>query len=150
MGESQVPAVSLYGPVDAARAVNADPVGPGPGGCGLRRGGGAGGVAAHRPRLAGAGALLVVTADLAMAGCRIVWTVPQADLDATPEVARLIERAERAGPVAGAVPRPSGRAVASRRVLPSAVAASASPSWSPGSTTRSTGCMPSPSACRTR
>ena len=54
-----------------------------------------------RPRLAGAGALLIVTADLAMAGRAIVWTVPQADFDATPQLARLIEQAERSDPSPG-------------------------------------------------
>ena len=96
-----VPAVSLYGPVDAGRAVNATLWALVQGGVVYAAGAVLSAMAAHRPRLAGAGALLVVTADLAMAGCRIVWTVPQADLDGTPEVARLIDRAERADPSPG-------------------------------------------------
>ena len=78
----QVPPGSLYGPVDAARTVNATLWALVQGGSVYAAGAVLAAWAAHRPRLAGAGALLVVTADLALAGCRIVWTVPQADLDA--------------------------------------------------------------------
>ena len=46
-------------------------------------------------------ALLLLTADLAVANARLVWTVPQADFEAPPEAARLIEAAERADPSPG-------------------------------------------------
>ncbi len=97
----RVPAVSLYGPVDAARAVNATLWALVQGGVVYAAGAVLVWLAARRPRLAGVGALLVVTADLATAGCRIVWTVPEADLDGIPEVARLIDRAEQADPSPG-------------------------------------------------
>ena len=50
---------------------------------------------------AGAVALVVVAADLALAGSRMIWTVPQADFDITPEIARQIEESERADPAPG-------------------------------------------------
>ncbi len=42
-----------------------------------------------------------MTADLALANARLVWTVPQAAFEAPPEAARLIEEAERADPSPG-------------------------------------------------
>ena len=95
------PPGSLYGPVDAARAVNATLWALIQGGSVYAAGAVLAAWASHRPRLAGAGVLLVVTADLALAGRGIVWTVPQADLDAVPQVARLIEQAERSDPSPG-------------------------------------------------
>jgi hypothetical protein len=56
---------------------------------------------ARRPRLAGTAALLLMTADLATAGSRLVWTVPQSTFDAPPLIARLIDEAERADPAPG-------------------------------------------------
>ena len=120
--ESHVPAGSLYGPVDPARALDQTLRALFQGGAVYAAGAALATWAAARPGRAGAGALILVTADLAMAGCRIVRTVPQSLFDATPRIARLIEQAERAGPVAGPFPDPSGRAMAPRRVLPAAVA----------------------------
>jgi hypothetical protein len=57
--------------------------------------------APRRPRLMGALAPLLLTADLAAANARLVWTIPQADFEATPEVVRLIEAAEGADPSPG-------------------------------------------------
>lgn len=57
--------------------------------------------AARRPRLAGALACLVMTLDLAAANAGLVWTVPQAVLDAPPEVARQIREAEGDDPSPG-------------------------------------------------
>jgi hypothetical protein len=57
--------------------------------------------ATTRPRLMGALALVLMTADLAAANARLIWTVPQADFEASPEVARRIEAAERADPSPG-------------------------------------------------
>jgi hypothetical protein len=54
-----------------------------------------------RPRWAGSCALLLATADLAIANARYVLTVPQAVLESKPEVSRIIEDAERAKPRAG-------------------------------------------------
>ncbi len=54
--------------------------------------------ASRHPRWAGPGALILLTADLALASRQIIWTVPQADLDGTPRVARLIDDAERSDP----------------------------------------------------
>jgi hypothetical protein len=51
---------------------------------------------ARRPALAGAVALAVLSADLALANARHVITVPQALMDRTPRVVELIARAERA------------------------------------------------------
>jgi Bacterial membrane protein YfhO len=52
------------------------------------------------PALAAALALIVMTADLALANAPLVLTVPQALLDARPEVVRIIDEAERrAGPL---------------------------------------------------
>jgi hypothetical protein len=54
----------------------------------------------HR-RVAGALAVVLTTADLALADSRIVWTVPQTALDRTPWIAQLIEQAERFNPSPG-------------------------------------------------
>ncbi|HEX8203587.1 MAG TPA: hypothetical protein VF590_24135, partial [Isosphaeraceae bacterium] len=58
---------------------------------------------ARRPALAGAGALALTAADLAVANAPFVRTVPQADLDQEnrPWVLRLIEQAERKDPAPG-------------------------------------------------
>ena len=53
------------------------------------------------PQLAGSCALLLVTADLAMANARCVLTVPQSVLDSKPEVLRIIEDEERKHPRPG-------------------------------------------------
>lgn len=55
----------------------------------------------RRPRLAGTLALLLVTADLAAANARLVWTAPRAIFDALPEVAARIAEAERTDPATG-------------------------------------------------
>jgi hypothetical protein len=91
----------VYGPADAARAVNETLRALLQGGIVAAAGAVLAIGASRRPRLAGAAALLVVTVDLALAGSRIIWTVPQADFDATPEIARLIEQAEQADPAGG-------------------------------------------------
>jgi hypothetical protein len=54
-----------------------------------------------RPQLAGAMALMVMTADLAVANARYVLTVPQYLLEKKPEVARILEEAERTDPAPG-------------------------------------------------
>ncbi len=54
-----------------------------------------------RPQLAGTCALLLVTADLAAANAPCVLTVPQAVLDAKPEVLRAIEDEDRKHPKPG-------------------------------------------------
>ena len=46
-------------------------------------------------------ALLLLVGDLALANARLVTTVPQAEFDARPEAARLIEAAERSEPSPG-------------------------------------------------
>jgi hypothetical protein len=58
-------------------------------------------LARRRPQLAGAAALVVMTADLAAANARYVLTVPQALFETKPEVLRIIEAAERAEPAKG-------------------------------------------------
>jgi hypothetical protein len=57
--------------------------------------------APRRPRTAAALAPLLLTADLALANARLIWTVPQAEFDAPSEAARLIEAAERSEPSPG-------------------------------------------------
>ncbi len=99
--DRSTPAGSLYGPVDATRAVNETLWALIQGGIVFAAGAALATASPHRSRLAGATALLIVTADLAVAGSRIIWTVPQAELDATPEIARLIERAEHSDPARG-------------------------------------------------
>jgi hypothetical protein len=58
-------------------------------------------VARKRPYLAGAAAVILMTADLAVANARFVLTVPQALFDSKPEVVKIIEDAERAHPSPG-------------------------------------------------
>ena len=58
-------------------------------------------VARKRPHLAGAVALIVMTADLAAANARYVLTVPQSVFETKPEVLKIIEDAERADPSPG-------------------------------------------------
>jgi len=53
---------------------------------------------ARAPKWAGGIAIVLVTADLALANARYVFTVPQALMESTPEVIRLIEQAERDSP----------------------------------------------------
>jgi hypothetical protein len=96
-----VPPGSLYGPVDPARAVDQTLWALIQGGAVYAAGTALATLATLRPSWAGAGALVLVTADLALAGCRIVWTVPESDLDATPLIARLINRAEQSEPAPG-------------------------------------------------
>ncbi len=57
--------------------------------------------APRRPRGAALLAMLLLSADLALANARLVWTAPQAAFDAPSEAARLIEAAERSVPSAG-------------------------------------------------
>ncbi|MHB1555847.1 MAG: hypothetical protein ACYC61_00065 [Isosphaeraceae bacterium] len=89
-----VPIGSTYGPVDARGAVDAISKGLIQGGIVLGLGVAVSMLAARWPRSAGACALILVTADLALAGHRLVGTVPRSALDGTPEIARLIARAE--------------------------------------------------------
>ena len=81
------------------------------------------GSAATRPLWAGVVALMVMTADLAVANARYVVTVPQAVLESKPEVLRVIEDHEREHPRDGTLPHPSHAGLApvgSGRRLPSA------------------------------
>jgi hypothetical protein len=96
-----VPTGSLYGPVDSALAADQTLWALIQGGVVCASGAALASWAAVRPGWTGVGALILVTADLALAGCRIVWTVPQSDLDSTPSIAGLIEQAERAEPAPG-------------------------------------------------
>jgi hypothetical protein len=57
--------------------------------------------APRHPNGAWAMALLLLTADLALANARLIWTVPQAEFDAPSEAARLIEIAEQSDPSPG-------------------------------------------------
>ncbi|AGA29221.1 glycosyltransferase family protein [Singulisphaera acidiphila] len=50
------------------------------------------------PREAAAFALILVTADLALANSRYIFTVPQSLMDVTPKLVELIEKAERESP----------------------------------------------------
>jgi len=58
-------------------------------------------LARRRPWLAGMAALMVMTADLAVANARYVLTVPQSVLETKPAVLEVIEDAERADPSPG-------------------------------------------------
>jgi hypothetical protein len=97
----EVPASFQFGPVDAGGALAEILWSVGQGGAVYAVGAVLAWVVQARPRLASAGVLVIVSADLALAGSRIVWTVPEADLSATPRVARLIEQAEREAPSPG-------------------------------------------------
>jgi hypothetical protein len=57
--------------------------------------------APRRPRAAGALALLLLSADLAVANARLIMTVPQAMFNAPSQAALLIEAAERSDPSPG-------------------------------------------------
>ena len=58
---------------------------------------------ANRLAMAAALALLVLSADLAMANTHLVWTIPQADFERFPEALRQIENdLRRRGEMAGA------------------------------------------------
>jgi hypothetical protein len=57
--------------------------------------------ARRAPVLAGLGALMVMTVDLAIANTRYIVTVPQALLDAEPRAVQLIRRAEQRDPSEG-------------------------------------------------
>jgi hypothetical protein len=57
--------------------------------------------ASRRPHAAGLLALLLLTTDLALANARLIGTAPQADFEAPPEAARVIEAAERSDPSPG-------------------------------------------------
>ena len=57
--------------------------------------------APRRPRAAGALALLLLSADLAVANARLIMTVPQAVFDGPSQAARVIEAAERSDPSPG-------------------------------------------------
>ncbi|HEX3447892.1 MAG TPA: hypothetical protein VHS97_06535, partial [Isosphaeraceae bacterium] len=58
-------------------------------------------VARKRPWLAGAAALILMTADLALANARYIVTVPQSVFDTKPEILAKIEAAERDQPASG-------------------------------------------------
>jgi hypothetical protein len=89
-------ALSLFGPHDAAGAVAAMQLALAQGAAvyvcalvlGMNR--------SRMPGLAGAFALLLLTADLAVANARLVLSVPQEVMDQTPRVVERIERAGRA------------------------------------------------------
>ena len=55
----------------------------------------------RRPVLAGAIALIAMTADLALANSRLIFTVPQALFETRPEVLKIIEKAEQDKPSPG-------------------------------------------------
>lgn len=98
---SRVPPGSLYGPVDAAGALGWTVRALIQGAVVYAVGAVLTTWAAARPGWTGAGALILVTADLAMAGSRIVWTAPQAVFETIPSIVRLIEAAEKANPAGG-------------------------------------------------
>jgi hypothetical protein len=54
--------------------------------------------ARRRPTLAGAAAVILMTVDLAVANAQFVLTVPQSLFDTKPEIAKIIEQAEREKP----------------------------------------------------
>ena len=56
---------------------------------------------AGRPGLAGAAAVIITAADLAVANARYVTTVPQSLFESTPEVLKIIEAEERKNPRPG-------------------------------------------------
>ncbi len=58
-------------------------------------------VSRRRAYLAGVAALILMTADLAVANTRFVLTVPQSVFETEPEVLKIIEAAERAKPSPG-------------------------------------------------
>ena len=58
-------------------------------------------VARRRPLMAGAAALILMTADLAAANARYVMTVPQSLFDTKPEILAKIEEAENLEPANG-------------------------------------------------
>ena len=58
-------------------------------------------LARRRPDLAGAAAVIIMTADLAAANARYVLTVPQSLFESQPEVLKIIEAAERSKPTPG-------------------------------------------------
>jgi len=55
----------------------------------------------RRADWAGIVALVALGADLAVAGSPMIWTVPQADFEIVPEIARRIAESERADPAPG-------------------------------------------------
>jgi hypothetical protein len=55
----------------------------------------------RRAGLAGIAAVVVVTADLALANAQLVWTVPQSDFERIPAADRLIAESERLHPSPG-------------------------------------------------
>jgi hypothetical protein len=55
----------------------------------------------RRADWAGIAALVALSTDLAIAGSSMIWTVPQADFEIVPEIARQIEESERANPAPG-------------------------------------------------
>jgi hypothetical protein len=55
----------------------------------------------RRPALAGAIAVIAMTADLAVANSRLIFTVPQALFETRPELLKIIEKAEREKPSPG-------------------------------------------------
>jgi hypothetical protein len=57
--------------------------------------------APRHPRGAALLAMFLLSADLALANARLVWTAPQAVFEAPPEAARLIEAVERSDPSPG-------------------------------------------------
>ena len=69
--------------------------------------------APRSPRGAALLAILLLSADLAFANARLIWTAPQTAFDAPSEAARLIEAAERPDPVL----RPVSRSPNARRLV---------------------------------
>ena len=99
VSRSQIP--SMFGPFDADRGLPGDHPQPGQAtivfGLGLLLT-----LLARSARgLAGSAALIVMTADLAAANARYIFTVPQAVFETKPEVLKIIEDAERTEPSPG-------------------------------------------------
>jgi hypothetical protein len=90
----RIPATVEFGPVDPPAAVAATVRGLLHGGAMLAVGLALAMVAPRCPRGAGVVALLVMALDLGAANAPLVWTVPQAALDAMPEVHGTIAAAE--------------------------------------------------------
>lgn len=96
--ERHSPPGSLFGPVDVAGALGATRWSLAQAGLVLVGGAILASIARRWPRCAGVGIVMLVTADVGIAGRRISWTVPQSALEGMPEVAGYIAEAERIEP----------------------------------------------------
>ena len=88
---------SIFGPFDAALGYRAILQSLAQAAPRFRSGPLADGPGTKAPRLAGAVALIVVTADLATANGRLILTVPQSVFETRPELLKIIEAAEGTG-----------------------------------------------------